>query len=383
MQIFCYSIANDGLDFLGLCENATSILWTRNFYQGDTFSIRVPATPQNIKLFAKYQLVELMFDVSYDESKFCGVITDFTISRTASGEEMVVSGMSPDGFLQRRILRYQEKTQTLMQVINENLVDNSTTARSFPATSFVYDYDVAQSTSEALVGSDLGQFVKIEGEKNGVGLQSYVVHNDGKPYIIVKLRKGVERTTSQTENKAIIISDSFDTAYDMEYDFSDNGSINSVLIYSPRQLDETSRIAVREVNEWFFLPKSNTKGYMRTEKMVRITPVKMDYEENDGSIWKVLDEITTLEQAEEKAGSTFAEPTEFFDGKLLLPASYTGVLELGDIVTVQNVRWGITADKRITELVYQWGNGEGEQLSATMGETYKGTLEIVKNKLGG
>lgn len=387
MQIFCYDFASDGLNSLGICENATSILWTRKFFSGDVFTIRLPATPENIKLFSKLHVVELMLDSSNSDSYYCGVITDFDISKTVSGEELTVSGMSPDGFLERRILRYWNVGDTFMEIINKNAGDTALTARQFPCTSFMTSSDFSGVYGEAMLNKKLSEYVKQAGQFLGVGLQSYIRHNFvdistgkyRKPFIAVEARQGVDRSISQTANKAVVFSDAYENATDFEYSYSDNGAVNAAIVYSEEQYNENSKIDIAAYEQWF---DADTTGYERSEKVAKIKAVTAEESRGTAGTWTILDSAATALSAKEKANSSYADTTEFFNCKLLLSKSYDDIVQLGDIVTAQNTGWGVTSDKRITEITHQFTSA-GTDVLAYLGETYKSTFEILNGKQEG
>lgn len=387
MQIFCYDFASDGLNLLGICENATSILWTRKFFSGDEFTVRLPATPENIKLFSKLHVVELMLDNSSSDSYYCGIITDFDISKTVSGEELTVSGMSPDGFLERRILRYWNTGDTFMEIINKNAGDTALAARQFPCTSFMTSVDFNGVYGEAMLNKKLSEYVKQAGQFLGVGLQSYIRHNFvdistgkyRKPFIAVEAKKGVDRSVSQTANKPLVFSDAYENATDFEYSYSDNGTVNAAIIYSESQYNENSKVDVVAYEQWF---DANIEGYERSEKIAKIKAVTKEEIRGETGTWTILDSTATASLAKEKANSIHADATEFFNCKLLLPKSYDDIMQLGDIVTVQNTRWDVTSDKRITEISHQITSG-GTDTLAYLGETYKNTFEILNNRQEG
>lgn len=387
-QLMCYKTKENYLDLLGICENATSILWTRSFYQGDTFKIRVPATNANVSLFSKYNVVELFMDKPTDNSYCCGIITDISIAHTVKGYEITATGTSPDGFLSNRILLDYAVGDTFTDIINKNTANE----RAFPATTFI-SADFNGVYGEAMRNKKLSEYVKQAGQFLGVGLQSYIKHNFvdletgkyTKPFIAVEARKGVDRSAAQSDNKAVVFSDNRENATDFEYRFSDNGTVDAVYVYSESQINEASKTDVKAYNNWF-IAESAPAGYERCEKVTKIQPVKKSESRalEDGTFedWTVLDESATDTFAQNKAESQYSYPTEFFDCQIILPDNYNKYVDLGDIATMQNVHWGITADKRITEIIHFY-NSNGSKITATFGEPYKSTFEILTNKQEG
>lgn len=386
MELLCYKINGEYLDLLGICNNSSSILWTLNFFKGDMFTIKAPASAENIKLFAKGNVVELMKNTSSNNLKHCGIITSVSIRQTMQGEQINVQGKSVDGMLDRRVLTEYATGDSFMTILRKNAGDLALVGRNFPATSFITNEDFSGVFGDAMRFKKLSEYVNTAGQFLGVGLRSYIAHNivdleTGKylkPYFAIEAYKGVDRSVEQTENKAIVFSDVYQNATNFEYDYNENGAVTSVVMYSSADYDAVNKIDV----ESFVGYDAAAIGFDRIEKAGTVKAVTT--EENRGSAlspdwWTVLDYNATAEVAKEKQDTLYVKPTSAFDCELQLPESYSKAFEIGDIITTQNSGWNITENKRITQITELYDSNK-TQIKATLGEPLKSLSEIMRSR---
>lgn len=386
MELLCYRINGEYLDLLGICNNSSSILWTLNFFKGDTFTIKAPASAENVKLFKQGNVVELLKDSKSNFSNYCGIITMVSIRQTMQGEQINVQGKSVDGMLDRRVLTEYATGDSFMTIFRKNAGDLALIGRNFPATKFVTNTDFEGVFGDAMRWKKLSEYANTAGQFLGVGLRTSIAHNvvdldTGKylkPYFIVEAYKGVDRTIDQTENKAVVFSDVYQNATNFEYDYNENGAVTSVVMYSNANYDAVNKIDV----ESFVGYDAAAIGFDRIEKTGTVKAVTM--EENRGSAlspdwWTVLDYNATAESAKEKQDTIYVKPTSAFDCELQLPESYNKAFEIGDIITTQNSGWNITENKRITQITELYDSNKS-QFKATLGEPLKSLSEIIESR---
>jgi hypothetical protein len=387
MELLCYKINGEYLDLLGICNNSSSILWTLNFFKGDTFTIKAPASAENVNLFKQGNVVELMKSTNSNFSDHCGIITAISIQQTMQGEQINVQGKSVDGMLDRRVLTEYATGDSFMTIFRKNAGDLALTIRKFPATSFVTNADFSGVFGEAMRFKKLSEYANTAGQFLGVGLRTTIAHNvvdieTGKylkPYFIVEAYKGVDRTIGQAENKAVVFSDIYQNAINFEYDYNENGAVTSAIMYSEAKYDDKSQIDIESFLEY---DDNETVGYKRIEKAVKITAATTNENrstELTPEFWTVLDYKTTLQIAEKKRETIYIKPTNAFDCELQLTESYNKAFEIGDIITTQNSGWNITANKRITQIVELYVSNK-TQIKATLGDPLKSLSEIIGSR---
>jgi len=86
----------------------------------------------------------------------------------------------------------------------------------------------------------------------------------------------------------------------------------------------------------------------------------------------------------EKGNETLAttKPVEVFDStiNLLSNQRYKTDFDLGDVVTCKSLKWGLTIDSRITEIVESY-EADGMSIDVTFGNDTPTLLQKIKQKL--
>lgn len=389
MKIYAYHLDGEWLKLDGICEEWFEILWTRRFFKGDDFTITVPPTETNIKRFSEGQIVELVDpDNICDISEYAGVITSVKIVSGANSK-LKISGKSFDGMLERRVLSTWtlNGSDTIMTVLRKNAGDMAIESRRFVGTTFVSDTDndpIAPSLVQ-LQFKKLSDYITTVGQELGWGLQSAIRHNyydvdtDSilPPHIIITGRYSIDRSVNQNVNKHVVFSDEYENATDFERNYNEGGAVTASVVGSPKTYDYGT---FKDIDEFVAHFDKGTTSYNRIEKYQKVTPVtSVEYRNKGSEAWAVLDYGATYTQAEQLARNVYVDPTDYFGCTIMLGKDWNKKVKLGDIVTVQNTRWNMSADKALTEVQEYYGTNGG-RITATLGEAPKTLLEIINNK---
>lgn len=387
MNIYAYHLDGKWLKLDGICEDWFEILWTRRFFKGDDFTITVPPTETNIKRFAEGQIVELVDpDNICDISEYAGIITSVKVV-SGDNSKITIKGKSFDGMLERRILLSWLITggDTIMTVLRRNAGDLTAEPRRFVGTHFVSDTDndpIAPSLAQFQF-KKLSDYVLAVGQQLNWGLQSAIRHNyyDADtdsilpPHIIITGRYSVDRSVNQDVNKHVVFSDEYENATNFERNYNEGGAVTAVVVGSPQAYDDGTR---KEIDRFVAHFDKGATSYERIEKYQKITPVT-SAEYRGEETWAVLDYDKTYAQAEQLAKNAYIEPTDYFGCTILLGNGWSKKVKLGDIVTAQNTRWNMSADKMLTEVQEYYG-ADSKRITATLGEAPKTLLEIISSK---
>lgn len=373
MEIYSYHIDGDYLKLDGVCDEWFEILWTRRFFKGDDFKIKLPPTVRNIELFSEGKVIELAkVNPLTGASERAGIITSTEIS---SGEKAVltVSGQNFVGLLSRRILADYALGDTAMTVLRKNAGDLAQKKRQLGATTFDSTADCPAYQARQMLFKQLSDFVGNIASVKEWSLQSRIAHDKSGVQIVMSGRQSVDRSVSQTNVAHVIFSDVSETAADFERQHSDNGAVTGVVVGSPKQYNDSSHIDVEQYIDFF----GDAQSYGRIEKYQSISPVtKKEY--RDKVEWTVLDEWETFRAADEMAAASYVSATDFFGASIIINGDWESKFAVGDIVTVQNTTWSAVANKQITEVREYWG-ADNITITATLGEPAK-TLSEILNK---
>ena len=116
MQLRIY---DDELNFLGITENQTSVIWTRKYYESGTFSVVLPITDDNIRL---YQIGNI---VAKRDSIEAGVIEDLQIHESFDEHSITASGRFLSSYMDRRLIRPRHTFTGLVEVAMRTILDNA------------------------------------------------------------------------------------------------------------------------------------------------------------------------------------------------------------------------------------------------------------------
>lgn len=389
MEILVYQVKSACLELLAVCDNATSILWKHRFYSGSTFNIVVPATLDNIGIFTKNRVVELMkpnLAKMSSRSNSCGMITSVNIASSDDGEFITINGVSFDGMLDRRILSEWKSSDTVMQTICRNAGPLALEGRRFEATIFDDALDCPGIYDQNMKYKKLSEYVQSVGQAAGWGVQSCIVHNEVdknnktlEPHILIYGKYVVDRSVTQQINRPIVFSDMYENAVNFEHTYDENGSISATMIVSPSQFDVSNHIDISQYSGYF---DNNSSGYNRIEKYQKIDPVttiQIRGSAEEPVSWIVLDKPATEKMAKKVSDTVYVLPTDNFTCEIVLQQNWEEIFEVGDIVTVQCQAWGRSENKCVAE-VTEFYDANSTEITATLGEPSKSLIEILTNK---
>ena len=169
--------------------------------------------------------------------------------------------------------------------------------------------------------------------------------------------EGRNLTAEQATNQPVIFSVNFDNIKAQQYIDSESGFKN--IAYVGGQGEGVSR-AITEVGE-------DTTGLERYETFVDA---------------RDLEDVAALPERGKQKLSAEMKEINTFDSEVLTkgPFEYEKDWDLGDIVTVQNKKWGLTIDTRITEVTEIYEKN-GFRLEVTFGSSIPTLPEKIKQEM--
>lgn len=372
MDINCYSIENDGLKLDGICEEWFEVLWKNCFFSGDEFTISMPATTKNVELFKNGKAIELMRPHPISgTSEYAGLITAVELSE----DKLTVKGQSFDGLLDRRVLTSSAYNDTVITVLRKNAGDLAKAGRQLTATTFNDGVDEASKYAISLKFNKLSEFLNTTAQNSGFGVHSRIIHETGeRPYVEIYGRFFQDHSVEQDVNQRVIFSDNFENAADLERNYNESGSVNTVVVASKGKYNSENHIDIEEFLAFFCEKEAN--GYERIELFNEINPTT-GIETRKAIPWEVLDYSSTYAEAEEIATSSYSEATDCYSFSILLLDGWKNHFEVGDFVTVEFKEYDLQFTSQIT-VVQEFFNADGLSVTATLGEPPKKLLQILK-----
>lgn len=363
MDMYVYDKA---LDLIGVTDQVTSIMWTKRFPLGDTFTAVFPANENNLKLIRPQMIIEI-------PGRYSGMITYRNVSST--GGTISVSGCSFDGMMNSRVIADGSYTDSLLTIIDKNLGEAvKNPDRRFEHTYVDKTVDCTNLNRETVTYMNLGEYTEKICSENMILIRSEISHGETENQVRIYARKCENRSINQDKNDPVVFSELYDNVSSIDAVYSEEGCNNSAFIYTVSEADTVASWS----GEF-----GGGIGYSRREGVYQIDPV-ITYQcraNEDGSLtWYPVIDIT---KTKKRASDCFKnnctdEFTNFIDAAVKLDADYAKRFDVGDIVTVYSSRFGISQDARITEISESFTTS-GLSINVTFGEPMK----CLKQMIGG
>lgn len=343
-------IYDKDLNFKGVIENHTSLIWCRKYYEPGNFEIHAPITERNLFLLSKGNII------SKRGSDEAGVIEGIENEESDIRNEITAKGRFLSSYMDRRLIKSTVNFSGYTEIAMRQLL---TAAAPIPLVT---------------LGELNGFIEKVELQVTMKNLMSYETKLAKSATIGYRLRpdfkekkllfetyKGVDRTTAQGVNSRVIFSESYNNLNNVIYKYNDQQYRTKAIVGG--EGEGTNRVYVEvgggsglELREIFVDAKDiNSEGMTTTAYKAAL-------------MQRGLEALASNIIAESVECETEAD----------INFKYKIHYDLGDIVTVKKKKWGITLNQRITELqeVYEYG---GMYVVPTMGDALPEKIDWSDN----
>lgn len=343
--------------FLGEIDDYESLQFTRRAKKPGDFELHINLNKNNTDTLQEDNLI-------YLSPKKVGVIRHREISRENT-DELVIRGYTLNGLLNRRITvppngqAYDTIKATLETVmkhyVNRNAVNPTDSTRVIPNLVIADDlqrgptvewqsrYKQLDEELESLSTDEIGWAVTLDLENKK---------------FVFDILEGRNLSVNQNENPPVIFSIDFDNVRNQV--FTDSATSYKNTAYVGGQGEGENR-AIAEVG-------TNATGLQRIETFIDARDVEDDTQLPSRGLEKLKEYQKILS----------------FESQILTygPFVYEQDWDLGDTVTVQDNKLGLTMDTPITEVkeIYE---SSGFQLEATFGHSVPTLVDKIKQKLDG
>lgn len=322
-------ILNDKFEKLGIIEDA-SIIWNTRYYDVGDFEIYTGASTANLDLLKKNNLVQRI-----DDEKI-GIIENIRISSNEEGAEYITAvGRFAESILDRRIVWKQTQLygtveNGLRNLVNDNFINPTVTDRKIDIIELGELKGYTERLEAQYTGDNILQIHKDVSLANQIGFK--FVFTDFK--FKHELYKGIDRSYNQTENTFVVFSDEYDNLLSTDYELNTSNIKNVALVAGEGEGTARKTFVV-----------GSEKGLNRREVFVDAR----DISTNNG-------EITTEDYnkaLKEKGIENIVTITQAFSGEVDLEQNYIYKKDfnIGDIVTIENKKWGVYINSRIIEIM--------------------------------
>ena len=341
-------IADKNFQRICALDDFSSFIWTSRYYTAGDFEICTGISMRALTV------LQYGFYVLRDDRDDVGIIEKLDIRADADGNDQIVaSGRFVTSILGRRIVA--EQTQINNKTIDTacaTLITDAIISPDIPErqiSNFALDgsYTTAKKITIQITGKNLLESITKICEENGIGFK--VTIDSG--VFTFKMYEGTDRSYGQNVNPYVVFSDQYDNLFSSEYLENYADLVTNVLIAG--EGEGTDRTTV-------WATKDDPTGLDRYEMYQDARNMST----NDGEI----PEEEYLEQLEAEALESITSYAASFTGSVDFSGVRYGTdVNLGDICTVENRRWGISINCRLVEVIESTDESGAYTITPTFG----------------
>lgn len=320
------------MQFRGLIENQTSVLWNRKYFEPGDFELYCPVTPNNHSLLKRGRLVWIRGAAE------AGVIESLMMEQNDVKNQITAKGRFLSSYMSRRLIRPTYNIQnglveTAMRTILSNAVPIPLVQlgpiKGFPErVSFQATYKNLQDYE-----TKLAKYANI----------GYRFRPDfTNKTITFELYKGNDRTFNQTVRPRVVFSEGYNNILSARYTVNDQ--LLKTVCYVGGQGEGSARI-------YAIAGDDSLTGLARREVYINASDISRE-DLTDAEYMAALVQRGNNELKDDALAESVECVTDANSN-----FKYKRDYDLGDIVAVRKENWDIAIDLRITELteIYEYG----------------------------
>ena len=330
----------------------SSLIWTRKYYETGTFELHVPLTTTNMNLLLPGNIVYKK------DAKEAGIIEDRNIQDTAKAKKIVVKGRFLSSILNRRMIYGLYSFNGKAEVAMRNLV---TSVTALPLLELGSIQNFNETITFQVENKELLSTLVNIAKTSGFGFRVKPDFTLRKMYF--EVYKGVDRTSLQLVNNRVIFSERHGNLNEISYTYNDQLLKTVAIVEGKNANDEKVQVTVGDT----------TGGMDRRETYIQATDVNASDFENNEQFLEAL-----KQKGLEKLNSYAIKESYEYETNPTGNFEYKKHYDLGDIVTIEKIGWGLSEDKRITEIQEVYEDG-GMTVIPTLGDPMGLTVDWSRN----
>lgn len=325
-------IYDAAMNFKGLIENQTSVLWNRKYFDTGSFELYCPITDNNRALLQMGRLVWIRGAAE------AGVIESLTMEQSDVYNRITAKGRFLESYMSRRLIRptyniQNGRVETAMREILSNAV-------AIPLVQLGPDMGFTETVSFQATYKNLLDYEKRLAKFSNIGFRFRPDFTDKT--ITFELYKGLDRTMQQSDRNRVVFSQSYGNINEAKY--SVNDQLLKTVCYVGGQGEGSARTYVIAGDD-------TLTGLERREVYINASDIQ-DEDLTTAEYEAALLQRGNNELENDVLSDSFECETNA-DGNFVYKRHY----DLGDIVTIRKENWNIEANLRLTEIteVYEYG----------------------------
>ena len=335
-------IYNPQLELQGIIDEFSCLIWIRRYQQPGEFDLRTPCSQESRALLVPENIIQ-RFDGQ--ETTEAGVIESITMN----ADEIIVKGRFLESYLDRRLIKdttyYSGEAEDSMRRIITEMV---AIPRLSLGTEKGYDETLEfQRTYKSVLKT-------IQKVCQATGLGFRIRPDFATRNLYFEVLKGTDRTAPDAAK--VVFSEKYDNILDEEY------------TYDSTEL-KTKGFASQVINDVrVTYPVGGGTGLDLREVLIE-TSVDTDGK-TTAQIKEAMENAGLMDLATRTTYESFTFSTD-----AEAPFVYRSDYDVGDIVHVKHIAWGIDLTLRITEIEEDYENG-GRNIVLTCGSPLPETVDF-------
>ncbi|MCU6603843.1 siphovirus ReqiPepy6 Gp37-like family protein [Peribacillus frigoritolerans] len=360
-------------NFMAEIDDYESLQFTRRFFSVGEFELRIHADKKHVDLIDKGILIVLG-----NQFHKVGIIKSRSIS--LDGEQWVFQGPTLKGITGQRITVppvglaydvYKGSAESAMKhYINANVINPVDTRRKITQVSTIATSNRGSQVNWQSRFKVLSEELQGIAETTEMGWE--IFFDPVAKTWLFDIVQGMDRSINQTINPPVIFSPDFRNVKSQEYTDSDLNYRNVGYVAGDGEGED------RRVVEL-----GTATGIDRLETFIDARDIQ-ETNADDTPIPEAEIVANLTDRGNQKLITEYTNQSTF-ESQLLVPEMATNNMayeedwDLGDIVTVQNRKWKVTLDSRITETKETYEPG-GFQLEAVFGKNQPTFISLIKQQ---
>lgn len=326
-------VYSSDMELIGFVSGITSLQWHRKFNEPGEFELHVALTEEATSYL---QMENLLWIPGKSEA---GVIEFREPERDADSSDFTVKGRFLSSYLDRRLIRpYYSIDNGLVETAMREIFSN---AVALPRVTLGPELGITDKVTFQATYKNLLTWEEKLAQYADIGFR-FRPDFDAKT-ITFELYKGVDRSTSQTDRAQVIFSEEYGNI--LKADYEEDSTTYKNVCYVGGQGEGTARTFVTVGDD-------TLTGLKRREMLLDATDVEK------ANLTDAQYQAALKQRGVDKLKSE-ACMTDSLDAEIEPTSNYTypDDYNLGDIVTISIPSWGVSVDRRITEINEIYENG--------------------------
>ena len=310
------------LNFAGIVDNCSSIVWNRKYFESGDFELHSPITENNLALFKLENIVSKLDTIE------AGIIEDIQMIENSETKEMIIKGRFLSAYLDRRLVKgtfnFTGRVEDAMRSVIGKISD-------IPLLELGKFNGFNERISFQVTNMNALKCMTNLSKSSNIGFR--VVPDFVRKKIVFETYKGLDRTVDQSANNRVIFSELYSNLDSASYRINRQVQVTKVLATATYTNGTDSKDITVEVG--------GGTGLDLVERFVK--PI-IDSEN--------IDEQTFTDNLRQAAQLQLSKISESFESDVnpYINFAYKEDYEIGDIVTVKKDLWGIIKNLRISEV---------------------------------